>query len=384
MTMKKVAIVGVGQTKQEASKPHQSFAEMLYEAVKAALNDANMWFDDIGNVVSASSDFWDGRTISNMAIQDVTGTTYKKTESKVASDGTYATVYGMMRTLSEYYDTTLVAAHCKGSEGNTRIITNAIFDPLYQRAIGLDAISGAALQARRYMTKYGITEEQMAKVSVKNHGNARNNPYAQLPMDLKIDDVLNSRMISDPLKLYDCSPISDGAAAVILASEDKAKEITDNPVWIRGAGYSIDAFYLTDRDLAECDSLRAAASMAYRMAGITDPGRQIDVAEVYDSFSYQELMWTEGLGFCKPGEGGKLIDSGRTQMDGDLPVNPSGGVISAHTVTTAGLVRVVEAALQVRGEADKRQVPDVNTAVAHGTSGYCGQGNCVIVLGREK
>jgi acetyl-CoA C-acetyltransferase len=378
--MERIAIVGVGQTRQDRNKIHDTFADMVFEAVTRALEHAQIGIDTIGNVVTASNDFWDGRTISSMAINDACGS-YDKNISTVEGDGTFAAFYGMTRILSGAYDTTLVVAHCKGSESDSTHITNAVFDPVFLRPLGLDAISSSALQANRYMTRYGITEEQCALVSVKNHGNAFRNPYAQLPMRITVEDVLRSRMLADPIKLLDASPVSDGACAIILARESAAKKITNRPVWVRGAGYTADAYHLGDRDLSECRALVQAAQRAYRMAGIQDPATEIDLVELYDAFSYQELLWTEGLGLCSPGQGGRLIESGATGMAGRTPVNPSGGLLSAHAVTVAGMVRIAEAVLQIRGEADGRQVPEVRTAVAHGVNGPCGQSHCVWVLG---
>ena len=378
--MDRIAIVGVGQTRQERNKVHETFADMVYEAVKKALAHAGIGIREIDNVVTASNDFWDGRTISSMAVNDACGS-YDKNISTVEGDGTFAAFYGMTRILSGAYETTLVVAHCKGSESDSRHITSAMFDPVFLRPLGLDNISTAAMQANRYMTRYGITEEQCALVSVKNHENAFRNPNAQLPLHLTVEDVLRSRMLADPIKLLDASPISDGACALILARESAATRITDRPVWVRGVGYAADPYHLGDRDLADCDALITAAQRAYGMAGIGNPANEIDLVELYDAFTYQELLWTEGLGLCGRGEGGRLAASGATGMDGSIPVNPSGGLLSAHTVTVAGLVRMAEAVLQIRGEADRRQIPGARTAVAHGVNGPCGQSHCVWVLG---
>ena len=378
--MERVGIIGVGQTKYEREK-RETFGEMVYEVVKKALDDAGITIDSIDNVVTVSNDFWDGRTISCMAVADASGA-YGKDTSTVEGDGAFGALYGLMRVLSGVYNNTLVVAHCKGSESSPSAITNAAFDPIYERILGIDAITSSALQARRYMTKYLLSEEQFAKVSVKNHKNAKNNPFAQLPLEITVDDVLNSRMLSDPIKLLDASPISDGAAAIILSAERQAKEVSQNPVWIKGVGYCSDAYHLGDRDLAEPNSLKKAAKNAYKMASIENPLKEIDMAEVYDAFSYQELLWMEGLNFCRSGEGGKLIDEGVTEMGGELPVNPSGGVISAHPVLVAGLTRIIEAVLQIRGDAEKRQVPNAEVALAHGINGMCGQSHCVWLLGK--
>jgi len=257
-----------------------------------------------------------------------------------------------------------------------------MFDPIYARALGLDSITSSALQARAYMDAFGITPEQCAQVSVKNHGNARRNPLAQLPLELTVEGVMKSRMLSDPLKLLDVSPISDGAAAVIVANESAAGQAKRKPVWIKGVGHCSDAYHLGDRDLARSPALVQASRKAYAMAGIKDPFKEIDVVELYDAFSYMELMWLEGLGFCEEGGAGALTDRGATFFGGDLPVNPSGGVLSAHAVLVAGLARLIESVLQVRGEAGEHQVSGCRTALAHGINGPCGQGHCVMIVGQ--
>lgn len=376
--MDRAAIVGVGQTKYERGKT-KSFAELVYEAARKALDDAGLELKDIDNVVTTTNDFYDGRTIACMAVAEAAGS-YGRDSTNVEGDGTLSAFYGLMRTLSGVYGTTMVTTHCKVSEGSPRKLFNQAFDPIYERLLGLDAISSCALQARAYMHRFGITQEQCAKVSVKNHGNARNNPFAHVPLDITVADVMKSPMLAEPIKRLDTSPISDGACAVILATEEKARKMAREPVWIRGVAHCADAYRLGERDLAASPALEAAARKAYRMAGVSDPAREIQVAEVYDAFSYMELMWYEGLGFCGPGEGGKLIDSGVTEMWGRLPVNPSGGVLSAHSVQVAGLARIAEAVLQLRGEAGQRQVPGVKMALAHGVTGICAQTHCVWVL----
>jgi len=379
--MEKIAIVGVAQTKYERRKKGEIFYDMVYEVTAKAMEDAGYTLDDIDNVITVSNDFWDGRTISCMAVQEAAGA-HDKNVSTVEGDGAFGAFYGAMRVLGGF-KTTLVVTHSKGSEGDPKVITNAMFDPVYHRALGLDAISSSALQAQAYMEKYGITEEQCAMVSVKNHGNAKNNPYAQLPMDITVEDVMQSRKIADPLKLLDCSPVSDGAAAIIIADKNSAKKAKTKPVWIKGIAHCSDAYFLGDRDLADPRALRDATARAYAMAGITKPRDEIDVVELYDAFSYMEPLWLEGMGFCDPGTGGRMIEKGFSEKDGSLPVNPSGGVLSAHPVLTAGLARIIESTLQLRGEAGERQVTDARTALAHGINGPCGQSHCVWILGRE-
>jgi len=376
--VEKVGIIGVAQTEYLRNSP-KSHDEMAFEVTTKALEDAGLTIQEIDNTITCTNDFWDGRTISCMTITDATGSSRVPT-TNVEGDGTYGTVMGLMRILSGYHNITLVVAQSKGSIAPPGLITNAIFDPLHERILGLDAINSAALQAKSYMTKYKITERQCAKVSVKNHKNAKNNPYAQLPLDITVEDVLNSKMLANPLKILDCSPISDGACAIILARESSAHTKKSEPVWITGVSHCSDTYHLGDRDLSDVSALESAAKKAYAMAGIRDPEKNIDLAEIYDAFSYMELMWMEGLGLCARGEAGVLVDSGFTEMGGALPVNPSGGVLSAHAVLAAGLARIAEAVIQLRGRGGYRQVKGVSAAVAHGIEGACGQGHCVFVL----
>ncbi|MDI6796594.1 MAG: thiolase family protein [Desulfatibacillaceae bacterium] len=381
--MENIAIIGIGMIPIKANYKTHNFADMAWETVNAALADAGISIKDVDNVITTSNDFWDGRTISCMAVGDASGVREKNC-SCVEGDGTFGAFYGMARILSGSYGTTLVTGHTKGSESISSLITNAAFDPIYERALGPDMISGCAMQARAYMEKHGLTSRQTALVSVKNHGNAKHNPYAQLPMDISVDDVLASEMIADPLRKLDCSPVSDGCCAIILANEEKAKKLCKKPVWVKGAAFTSDAYFLGDRDLADPRSLVAAAKKAYAMAGITDPTKQIDIAEVYDAFSYQELMWLEGLGICEPGQAASLLEKGDFAVNGKLPVNASGGLLSGHPVIAAGLYRIAECVRQLRGEAGAVQKDGAKTAVAQGLNGVAGQSHCVWVLGADK
>jgi acetyl-CoA C-acetyltransferase len=380
--MDPVAIIGVAQTKYEKRKKDLTFFDLVYEVTRDALDDAGLNIDDIDTIVTVSNDFLDGRTISGMAVGDAAGG-YDKNITTVEGDGTFGAFYGAMRVLGGFH-AALVVAHSKGSEGSVKYITNAMFDPIYHRLLGVDAISASALQANYYMEKHGYSEEQFAQVSVKNHGNAVNNPLAQLPMRITVEEVMQSRRIADPLKLLDCSPVSDGAAAVIIGTEKMAERSQKKPVWIRGVAHCSEEYFIGDRDLADPKALRDASQRAYAMAGITSPREGIDVVELSEAFSYMEPLWLEGMGFCEPGAGGTLIEQGITTMEGELPVNPSGGLLSANPILVAGLARIVEATLQVRGEAGARQVSGVRTALAHGINGPCGQSHCVWILGEER
>ncbi len=378
----RVGIVAVGQTKYHPDRSDVNEEELAYEAIKQVLETTGLTLSDIDSAVTCSQDFWDGRTISSMNIQHVVGA-HLGHEDKVAEDGLNAVYVGMSQVLSGHQNIILVVAHTKESQADKSLVENAAFDPALMRQLGLDFISAAAMQAKRYMYKYGITPQQCAKVAVKNRGNAKNNPFAQEPLDITVEDVLSSKTLSSPIKRLDTKPISDGACAMILAPEAKAKKLTKKPVWILGASNCYETHYLGDRDLANCDALMKAAKKAYSMAGIKNPLKEVNVAEISEEYTYQELLWLEGLGFCGPGEGGKLVDRGVTKMGGKLPVNPSGGVLSGNPVGVAGMARVAEAVLQLRGEAGDRQVKGAQIALAHGVTGICGQHQGVMILGNR-
>ncbi len=381
--MDRAAIIGVGMTKIEKRIIHQTFADMAWEAVNKALDDAGMTIDDIDNVVTTSSDFWDGRTISCMAVGDASGAAHKNV-SCVEGDGTYGVFYGMTRCLSGSYRTTLVTGHSKGSEGVSSLLTNAAFDPIYERALGMDMISACAMQARSYMHRTRTSPEQLAMVSVKNHGNAQKNPLSQLPMNITVQDVLGSEMIADPLHKLDCSPVSDGCAAVIIAHEAMAAKFRQKPVWIRGVSFCADSFFFGDRDLSRARSLSKAAQKAYAIAGIRDPKKEIDIAELHDAFTYQELMWLEEMGLADDGTAGKLLEQGEFNIDGRFPVNASGGLLSGHPVIAAGLYSLAAVVRQIRGDAGGFQVTKAKTGLVQGVNGLAGQSHCVFILDQDK
>jgi len=378
----RVGIVSVAQTKYHPNREDVNEEELAYEAVKQVLEETGLSLNDIDSAVTCSQDFWDGRTISSMNIQRVVGA-HLSHEDNVSEDAINSVYAAMAQILSGHQDIILIEAHTKESQADKSLVENAAFDAIFMRQLGLDFTSAAALQARRYMYKYGITAEQCAQVAVRNRANAKNNPFAQEPMDITVDDVLGSKILVSPIRLLDTKPISDGACAMIVTREDKAKKLTKKPVWILGVSNCYETHYLGDRDLADCDALTKAAKKAYSMAGIDNPLKEIDVAEISTEYSYQEPLWLEGLGLCDRGDGGKFVASKAVKMSGKLPVNPSGGVLPGNPNGVAGIARVIEAVLQLRGDAGKRQVKGANVALAHGYTGICGQHQAVMILGNK-
>jgi acetyl-CoA C-acetyltransferase len=379
---KEVAIVGYAQTSYELDSD-ASREILVLEVAEGALNSAGITRDDIDTVITANNDYLDGRTISNMRLVEPAGA-WLKDESKVEMDGAYAALYAMMRILSGDHEVAMVIGVGQASVYATYIPGIMMLDPTFDRERGLlNEVSAAAFQARAYMDAYGIAEEQAAGVSVKNLRNAALNPLALRKMpDVTADEVLASRMLYSPVRELNAFPPSDGACALVLASADKAPDITDNPAWIRGVGFSHDS-YLTQRPLHKLEALKSAADSAYAMAGIDTSREEIDLAEIHENFSHEELMAYEALGFCDEGKGGEMLESGATRADGELPVNPSGGALSANAACAVGLARIAEAAMQVRGDAGEHQVQEVKTALAHGQTGPCAQENIVFILGGE-
>jgi acetyl-CoA C-acetyltransferase len=255
-------------------------------------------------------------------------------------------------------------------------------DREWEACHGLTAPPCFALAAQRHMAQYGTTEEQLGLVGVKNHSHAQRNPNAHFQKGATLEQVLCSRMIAAPLRLFMCSPITDGAAAVILASEDRARDLTDRPVWIRGTGQALDGFTLSSlpEDYASWPAMRRAAESAYRRAGV-GPG-DVSLAEVHDCFAIAEIIAYEELGFCEKGEGGRFVEKGRSDYGGDVVVNPRGGLMGCgHPLGATGVAQAAEVFSQLRNEAGPRQVPDARIGLTHNNSGM-GE-HVVMIYGNE-
>ena len=232
---------------------------------------------------------------------------------------------------------------------------------------------------RAYMEKYGVSMEDIAKVAVKNRKNAAKNALAlkeaQNP-DINLNDVLESDVYADPVTELMVAQPCDGVAALLLAPEKQALKITDDPVWITGVGWNQDTYYLGDRDLSKCNSLERAAKMAYSTAGIKEPRKEIHVAELFEAYAHEELIFTEALQLTDKGKAAEL----NSNINGDLPINPSGGAIGGNPPCGTGLIRIIEAAKQLTGEAKNYQVKGAKKAIASGQIGMCAQNSILYVL----
>jgi acetyl-CoA acetyltransferase len=340
--MKPVAILGAAQTRHAARRDDANYMELTFEVVSELLQKTDFSHDRIDTVISASSDFWDGRTISDIAVQDSAGAAFKSA-SKVSMDGAFALVYALARISCGKYATCLVVAHGKASEGEPRTIANAAFDPLFQRATGIDDHGALGLQARRYLERRGLGSEALAEAASTSAEAAASNPYAQRR-------AVGRELVADPLHENEIAPDSDGACALLLAD---AGLVAGEAVWLDGFGFATDAHGLGDRDLGDPGVLRQAAAEAYRRSGIQPS--EADVVEVHDASSAQTLLWSEGLAVRQ-----------------DVDLNPSGGAMGAQPGFATGLVRVAEVFERVQ-----------KTGIAHGMTGFVGQSHCVWVLGRR-
>ncbi|MDD5220834.1 MAG: thiolase domain-containing protein, partial [Candidatus Bipolaricaulis sp.] len=257
-------------------------------------------------------------------------------------------------------------------------------DFLWEYPFGMTFPGYYALIAQAHMARYGTTEAQLAAVAVKNHHYGALNPYAHMRKEITLEKALSSFVVASPLKLYDCCLISDGAAAVLLASEKVAKRLPKKPVWLRGLGLGTGSLSLAHRaDLTTLEATVEAARQAYKMGGLGP--KEIDVAVVHDCFTIAEIVAYEDLGFCPKGEGGRLAEERQTYIGGEIPVNVDGGLKSkGHPIGTTGVAMAVEITKQLRGEAEPgRQVPGAAVGLSHNVGGN-GQHADVHVFGLDE
>ena len=284
-------------------------------------------------------------------------------------------------------DVALVLGAEKMRDSAEGLIEGAALDQVWRgRGVTMPAFFG--MRATRHMHQFGTTREQIAKVSVKNHENGAKYPHAHYQFTCSVEDVVEGPQVTYPLNLYDCCPVTDGAAATIVVSEDVVEEYTDDPVWVAGSGLSTDSLLRGDDEaLVGFPASTQAASQAYDEAGIT--AEEVDVAEVHDCFTITELVTYEDLGFCEKGKGGAFIDSGAPELDGETPVNPSGGLLAkGHPIGATGVAQINEIYEQLRGEAGAVQVGnDPEYGLQHNAGigrNATGSISCVNVLSRER
>ena len=371
-----VSIVTAGLSKfgrREGMFGRELFAEATKEAFDRCpnlkpVNDVEALF------VGHMGESYEHQGHTGPTLADWTGLLPKpavRIESACASSGS-ALRTGIQAILSGMHKVVMVGGVEKMTHRTTAEVTEFLAmasDMPFEQWNGLTFPGLYALIATAHMHKYGTTEEQLARVAVKNHHNGTLNPKAHMQKEITIEKAMSSMIVASPLRLYDCSLITDGASCIILAHPDLAKKFTDTPVHIIGSGQASDSIGLYEREtLTSLKAARVAGHEAYEMAGIKP--KDVDLAEVHDCFTIAEILAYEDLGFCDAGKGGKLIEEGTTEIGGKLPVNPSGGLKSkGHPVGATGTAQAYEIYMQLTGQAEKRQVADAEIGLSHNVGG---------------
>jgi acetyl-CoA acetyltransferase len=348
--MRDVAIVSFAQATNVRKNREADEVGILQPVVAEAVERSGVKREDIGFTVSGSCDFLAGQPFSFVMALDVLGAWPPIQESHVEMDGAWALYEAYVRLQHGDIDSALVYSFGKSSPGDLRDVMVLQLDPYYVAPLWPDSVSLAALQARALLDSNGHSERDLAEVAARNRRNAKQNPKAQLTGDFDVDGLLAEDYLVSPLRKHDCPPISDGAAAVVLAAGDLAKKVCERPAWIRGIDHRIEAHALGARDLTSSPSTKLAGEKAGVHKG------PVEVAELHAPFSHQELIVRDAL-----------------NLDDNVQINPSGGALAANPMMSAGLIRIGEAASQVMSGNVKR-------AIGHATSGPCLQQNMVCVV----
>ncbi|MHC1630552.1 MAG: thiolase domain-containing protein [Methanoculleaceae archaeon] len=375
--MREVAVIGTGCTRF-GERWGTSFRNLFVEAGALALEDAGVSGEQIDEIYvgnMSAGQFIEQEHIGAL-IADYAGLATEhipatRVEAACASGG-LAFREAVIAVASGMADVVVAAGVEKMTDVETGVSVNALAgaaDREWEGFVGATFPGLYALIATAYMHRYPLTREQLAMVAVKNHHNGARNPLAQFQKEITLDTVLSSSLVADPLRLYDCSPITDGAAAVVVAPLERAHEFTDTPVRVLASAQASDTIALHDRrDICTLDATVTAGRRAFEMAGLER--KDIDLLEVHDCFTIAEICAIEDLGFCSKGEAGRLTEEGVTAIDGDLPVNPSGGLKACgHPVGATGIKQIHEIVTQLRGEAGRRQVDGAEIGLTHNVGG---------------
>ena len=379
------AVIGVGQTKHAAKRADVSMPGLVREAARRALDDAGLdWGDMDAVVIGKAPDMFEGVMMPELTLAGALGAVGKpmmRVHTAGSVGGSTALVAASL-VQSGVHQRVLTVAYEKQSEGDA-MWALAMKIP-FQQPLVAGAGGYFAPHIRAYIHRSGAPPHVGMQVAVKDRLNALRNPYAHLHMEgITLEQVEESPMLWDPIRYLETCPSSDGACAMVLAGERDADAASRRPAWIHGTAMRSEPTMFAGRNQVNPRAGRECAAEVFRQAGVTDPRGQIDVAEIYVPFSWFEPMWMENLGFAAEDKGWTLTDDGVTAFDGDLPINPSGGVLSSNPIGASGMLRFAEAALQVRGMAGDHQVEGVRTALGHAYGGGS-QFFAMWVLGAEK
>jgi len=382
----RVAVAGIGHAGFVPIAAGVSYKELMFEAAQRAYHDAGVDpREDIDSFVCCSEDLLEGTSIFDEYVPDQLGAMQRPVHT-VAADGLFGIATGLMLIRAGLASVVAVEAHSKVSDVRTlgRIEAFAL-DPVLNRPLRFPAVAVAGLDMHAFLERTGLTEEHTAMVAAKNRTNALDNPRAAYPADVAVEDVDDSAPVAWPLRELEIAGRADGCVVIVLASQDRVRELTDGPVWLLGAGWASGSPTLESRAWGEADPVTRAASMAYRQAEISDPQEEIDLAEVDDTYAYRELQHLEALGLGSAGDLAQMLQDGELDAGGDLPVNVSGGSLGQGNLFEAnGLVRLLECVEQLRGEAGERQVDETYVAVAQSLRAVPSTSGAVVVLANDE
>ena len=362
--------------------PGLSTRELMFEAASRAYADAGIDpRKDVQSFICCTEDFWEGISITDEYMPDQLGAVLRPL-CTVSSDGLVGIATACMHITSGLADVAVVESHSKASDvANPSEIMSFAFDPTYNRHLDVDPRFLAGLEMTRYLKESGTKREQCAQVVVKNKKNALSNPKSVYGANLTREEVLQSQVVASPLTVHEASNSIDGSIVFVLASPQKAKKLGNATVWINGIGWSSDTPVIEDRDLAHAAYAEQSASRAFKMANVRNPATYFDLAEIDDTYSYKELQHVEALKLAPKGKAGKMVDSGSFDIDGRLPVNSSGGSLGVgHLLEATGLHHLLEAVVQLRGAAGRRQVPKAKRAIVQSWRGIPTATGAVAVL----
>jgi len=378
-------VVGIGQTKQDARRIDVSVAGLVREAALRALEDAGCTWRDIDAVVIGKApDMFEGHMMPELFLADALGAVGKpmlRVHTAGSVGGSTALVAASL-IQSGVHQRVLTLAYEKHSEGDVMWTLTIV------RPFSVTVVAGAggyfAPLIRAYIRRSGAPEDTGIRVALKDRRNALKNPYThvQIP-DIDFEKIASSPMLWDPIRYLETCPTSDGACAMVLASEAAARKAPRPPAWIHATEMRSEPTMFSGRDQVNPQAGRDCAASLYRKAGITNPRRELDVAEIYVPFSWFEPMWMENLGFAEEGSGWRMTYEGATALDGDMPINCSGGVLSSNPIGASGMLRFAEAAMQVRGQAGEHQVEGARRALGHAYGGGS-QYFAMWIVGSEK
>ena len=365
------AVVGIGQTKYDAKRIDVSQPGLIREAATRALEDAGLDWQDIDAVVIGKApDMFEGVMMPELFLAEALGGVGKpmlRVHTAGSVGGTTAIVAASL-VQAGVHERVLTVAYEKQSE------SNAMWALSIKMPFSVAMVAGAggffAPLIRGYMQRSGAPEDTGIRVALKDRRNALKNPYAHLKLpDVSFEMIANSPMLWDPIRYLETCPSSDGACAMVIANEKHAKAAAKKPAWIHATNMKTEPTMFAGRDQVMPRAGLECSAELYKKAGIRDPRKEIDCAEIYVPFSWFEPMWMENLHFAPINEGWKMTYEGATALDGDLPVNMSGGVLSSNAIGASGMIRFAEAAMQVRGQAGEHQVDGTRKALGHAYGG---------------